>query len=124
MMSTENRTQSLPMSNETRGHAIRARRLAHGIKSVRQLADRSGVSREAITAAEAGQASAQTYERLEAWFDAFEEETGSDEANEPHIIVVRLKNDLGEVAVEGPVDDLAELEAAARRLLRGLREDL
>jgi hypothetical protein len=38
----------------------------------------------------------------------------------PHIVVVRLKNHVGEVAVEGPVEDIEALEAAAQRLIRGM----
>jgi transcriptional regulator with XRE-family HTH domain len=139
------------MSDETRGHAIRARRLGHGIKSVRAFAEASGVSRVAVTAAEAGEASTGTYDRLEAWLDRLEErdsatgegirrmsptkteralagaepETGISahspaQDTAPHIVVVRLKNHAGEVVVEGPVEDIATLEAAAQRLILGM----
>ena len=111
------------MSAETRGHAIKERRLRHGIKSVRQFAERSGVSRDAVTAAEAGLASPDTYDRLEAWLTAFEEETGTDVPQDPGVVTFRITGNLGvQVAVSGPVENLAELEAAVERLIRGMGE--
>lgn len=108
--------QSVPMSSETRGAAIKARRLVLGIKSVNQFAGLSGVSREAITAAEAGSASTGTYDRLESWLDRFEEETGNDEPAEARNVVIELGEGRGRVVVRGPVEDLEKLSAEALRL--------
>lgn len=116
--------ESGPVTSESRGKAIRARRLRHGIKSVRQFAEQSGVSREAITAAEDGVASESTYARLEAWLDTFEEETGAEEEEDraapaqAPTVVIRLGDGKGAIVVEGPVDNLDALIEAAERLRR------
>lgn len=117
---TIERADLMPMTDETRGHAIKRRRLALGIKSVRQVATKSGVSREAVTAAESGTASNETYDRLEAWLDTFEEETGHDvEPDDQGVVTFRLSGSFGvDVALSGPVENLAELEASVRRLIR------
>lgn len=123
MVQLRERADSVPMSKETRGHSIKARRLALGIKSVRELAKESGLAREAVTAAEAGTASVGTYDRLEAWLDAFEEEAGVDEVPDPRVVTFRLSGNFGvDVALSGPVDNLAELEATVQRLIRGMEE--
>lgn len=113
------------MSDEQgRGAAIKRRRLALGIKSVREFAAQSGVSREAITAVESGASSAseQTYARLEAWLDGFEEETGHDDSDE--LVEYRLSGDFGvSIVVKGPIGNMAELEGSAARLLREMRGD-
>ena len=113
--------RSLPMSDETRGHAIRARRLAHGIKSVSALAKASGVSRDAVTAAEDGTASTATYERLEAWLDRFEEESGADEPEDPHTVTFTVEGLYGaaKVVVSGPVENADALRRQVEALLRG-----
>lgn len=110
------------MSDETRGHSIKARRLALGIKSLREFAEASGISREALTAAEKGQGSSATYERAEAWLDRMDEETGMDE---PSAVPLRFTfHDIygvGELIVEGPIDRPDELVAAAAKLLAEIR---
>lgn len=124
MNGVANRAESLPMSTETRGHAIKARRLALGIKSLREFAERTGVDRQAITRAEAGAGSESTYERLEAWLSRFEEETGHDEPAGDDYIEYRLSGVFGvdSIVVKGPVRDAAELERSVARLVRELRE--
>lgn len=113
---------SIPMSNETRGHGIKSRRLALGIKSVREFAEASGISREALTAAERGEASAGTYERAEAWLDSFEEEAGHDEPSvEPIRFTFHDIYGIGELIVEGPVDHPDELVASITKLLAEIR---
>lgn len=112
------------MNSEARGKAIKARRLRHGIKSVRQLAEQSGVSRVAVTAAEEGRASDETYDRLEAWFGRFEEETGAAAPESapadtsPHMVTIRgtRAGDV-DVVVSGPIDDIEKLAATVERLL-------
>ena len=119
------------VDSEGRGKAIRARRLRHGIKSVRQLAIQSGVSREAATAAEEGLASESTYARLEAWLDTFEEETGAadrpaDTSPGPRMVTFRLPIGDVDVVVEGPIEDIDALAATVERLLtfeRNKQED-
>lgn len=110
------------MSDETRGHSIKARRLALGVKSLREFAEASGISREALTAAEKGQGSQATYERADAWLDRFEEETGHDEAvAEPIRFTFHDIYGIGELIVEGPVDHPAELVEAVTKLLAEIR---
>lgn len=114
------------MSDETRGHSIKARRLALGIKSLREFAEASGISREALTAAEKGSGSAATYDRADAWLDRIEEETGHDEpSTEPIRFTFHDIHsdtfDIGELIVEGPVDRPDELVAAVAKLLAEIR---
>ena len=112
------------MSDETRGHAIKDRRMRRGIKSRRAFADATGVSREAITAAEEGRASEGTYDRLEAWLDAFDAETGNDVPEAPGPVRFRLSGNFGvEVIVEGPVENITELEASVERLIRHMGDN-
>lgn len=106
------------MSDEARGQAIKERRLRRGLKSVRAFAEASGVSRDAVTAAEEGTASTGTYERLEAWLDAFDEETGNDEPEPGGKVSFSVKGNFGvAVTVEGPVENLDELEEVVARLI-------
>lgn len=114
----------LPMSDETRGHAIKRRRLALGIKSLRDFADKSGVDRAAITKAEDGNGSEGTYDRLEAWLTKFEEEVGADDSTDEGYIEFRLSGVFGvdSIIVKGPIGDAAELEQTVARLVRELRE--
>ena len=110
------------MSDETRGHGLKARRLALGIKSLREFAGASGISREALTAAEKGQGSGGTYDRAEAWLSGMEEETGHDEpSSEPLRFTFHDVYGIGELIVEGPVDRPDELVAAVAKLLSEIR---
>jgi len=110
------------MSDETRGHQLKARRLALGIKSVREFADATGIYREALGNAEKGHASDGTYERAEAWLDRMEEETGHDEpSTEPLRFTFHDIYGIGELIVEGPVDHPDELVASITKLLSEIR---
>lgn len=110
------------MSDETRGHGIKARRLALGIKSTREFAKASGISRDALTAAETGTASEGTYERAEAWLDRMEEETGHDEhTHEPLRFTLHDVYGIGEIIVEGPADRPDELVAALSKLIADIQ---
>lgn len=123
MTTTSIGAESVPMSDETRGHAIKRRRLAHGISSVRKFAELTNVSRDAVTAAEAGDASDATYERLESWLDRFDEETGSDDIPGDDMVEFRLSGNFGvDVVVKGPVTNLAELENSVEKLLRRMQQ--
>lgn len=109
------------VTNESRGKAIKRRRLHHGIKSLREFSEKSGVSREALTAAENDEASDATYQRLEAWLDRFEEEVGDDvsAAKDVDIIEFRIAGNFGvDVVVKGPASRLDEIERAVERLVR------
>ena len=108
------------VNRDARGRAIKTRRFRHGIKSVRQLAIQSGVSREAATAAEEGQASELTYERLEAWLDTLEEEAGADvkPAKGPRMVTISGARGDVDVVVSGPISDLDALADVVERLLR------
>lgn len=111
------------MSDETRGHGLKARRLALGIKSVREFAEASGIDREALGKAEKGQGSAGTIERAEAWLDRMEEETGHDEPAPPEPLRFTFHDvyGIGELIVEGPVDHPDELVASITKLLSEIR---
>jgi transcriptional regulator with XRE-family HTH domain len=115
--------------NESRGQALKKRRLSLGIKSISQLHRESGLSREAITAAEEGHGSTASYERLEAWFDRFEHETGSEAAEaaehaENHgIVEFTVDGDFGvKVVVRGPIQDVEALERSVGRIVASIRE--
>lgn len=111
------------MSDETRGHALKARRLALGIKSVREFAEASGIDREALGKAERGQGSPSTVDRAEAWLSRMEEETGHDEPTaEPLRFTFHDVYGIGELIVEGPVDRPDELVASIAKLLAEIRD--
>lgn len=119
---TARAARSLPVSDETRGHELKARRLALGIKSVREMAEASGIDREALGKAEKGQASTGTYDRAEAWLRSMEEETGHDEpVQEPLRFTFHDVYGIGELIVEGPVDRPDELVASITKLLSEIR---
>ena len=111
------------MSDETRGHAIKTRRLALGIKSLREFAEASGISREAVTAAEKGLATGATYDRAEAWLSRMEEATGHDEPMaEPIRLTFHDVFGIGEIIAEGPADKPDELIAAVAKLFAEIRD--
>ena len=114
---------------KSRGQEIKRRRINAGLKSLHRFAAATErldmkVSREAITAAEKGAASPETYDRLEAFLDRWEEETGNDEDEagpSPRQITFRVHGNFGvDVVVQGPVDDADELERVVERLIRGM----
>ena len=105
-----------------RGRRLKERRMRHDIKSLRELAEKTGVDRQAIARAEAGQASSATYDRLEAWFDRFEEEIGDDDAGGDQVeIEVRDIVGIGQVIYRGPAGDVPEFEAMLERLIERQR---
>jgi transcriptional regulator with XRE-family HTH domain len=105
-----------------RGAALRQRRLANGIKSVRALQQRSGVSRDAITNAEAGSASEATYERLEAWFSRYEVANAVNDVALAQVEYEVQAADGLRVVVRGQLTDAHDLERTVARLIRELRE--
>lgn len=96
--------------------------MAAGIKSVREFEKASGVSRNAITAAEDGHGSEGTYQRLEAWLARFDVET---ERDEPRLeqIEFTVEGDFGvKVTVRGPIRDRAALEDSVAKIIRSIRQ--
>lgn len=111
----------LPVTDDAeRGEAIRRRRLAQGFRSLRQFAERSGVSREAVTAAERGEARGDTYQRLEAFLDAFEHEVGEDEPV-VQMLEVTVEGENVRAIVRAPAGDPAALEEAVAAIIRALK---
>lgn len=113
------------MSDKARGEGIKARRLALGIKSLREFAEATEIDRQALSNAEKGQGSSGTYDRAEAWLARMEEETGLDEPTpEPNLIRLTFHDvyGVGEIVAEGPGDKPDELVAAVAQLLAKLRE--
>lgn len=116
----------LSVDQAARGQNIKQRRLALGIKSQHTLSKESGVSRDAVMAAEKGAASNETYDRLEAWLSRMEEEVGMDapDFESAGLVTFRLSGNFGvEVTVQGPVENVAELEQAVERLIRKVGEE-
>lgn len=130
-----------PMSNEARGHAIKRRRLAAGINSLREFAEATGLSRQTIARAEEGdhRTTDSTYARLEVWLDRFDTETTSEAehatkaaAGVPGVdvdahtgsVTFRLAGNFGvDVTVEGPVSNMAELQASVAALLKQMQSN-
>lgn len=81
MTATSSRLQPVTIDDgdkaerKARGAEITRRRKAMGMTFV-DLGEASGVDRSVISAAEKGDASTGTYDRLEAWFDARDAENG------------------------------------------------
>jgi transcriptional regulator with XRE-family HTH domain len=120
MVGEQGASDSVPRIGQGRGQSIRRRRMHLGIKSVREFAERSGVSREAVTAAEHGSASRSTYDRLEAWLDHAEQGEAAARRGD-HQVEFRVTGSLGvDVVVRGPVSDLPELESLVTRLIHQL----
>lgn len=110
------------MTFEERGAEIQRRRLAHGLRSLREFAERAGVSREAITNAEKGVASEGTYLRLEAWLDAYDHELGEDEPMSGiEQLEFLIEGEGVSVTVKGPVSDREALEASVANIIRNIR---
>jgi transcriptional regulator with XRE-family HTH domain len=127
MQRTKEVEESVRVREIERGEALRKRRLAHGIRSVREFAEASGVSRNAVTAAEDGRGSEGTYQRLEAWLDAFDHETGSDvppaNGDDVRTVEFTVEGDFGvRVTVKGPITDHEILRADVTEIIRSIRE--
>src|SRR4051812_11919552 len=98
------------MSNE--GDDIRARRQRLEVEAI-ELAAAAGIHRNTLSALEKGSSyNASTLTKVRRALEAMEEEAGiagpvlRDAApTEPHIVVVKLRNDVGEVVIEGPIGD-------------------
>ena len=136
MDSMSNGSGLVPVSDEIRWHAIEQRYLRLGITSQRDLeraaeAVEMGISRAAIMKAAQGKASPGTYTRIEAALDEIEhrmtteaEDLAEAAVKESGMVTFDLRGVFGadSVTVKGPVANLAELEAAVEKLLRGPRD--
>lgn len=115
-----------------RGANIRARRVGHGM-SLNGLAKLSGVTRQTIVKAEADddKVTELTFSRLERALDDFEDETEITNVetlpngNGGNLVKFTIHGVYGaaEVIVEGPVENMAELQAAVDKLLRGQQSE-
>lgn len=114
-----------PVTNESRGEAIRLRREALGIPNPHQFAQATGRDRETITRAEAGAASATTMDWLEGWLDTEEAKRGTPEpatGGEPLRIEMHGAYGIEEIIVTGPVDRPEELAEAVSKILDRLQK--
>lgn len=122
--------ESVPMSAETRGHAIKKRMEDLELGPVR-LAAEAGLNRKTVARALEGSASERSFRDLEDALSRLErridgpsieaEPVPRQSGNGDDKIVFRLTGLYGadEVIIEAPRDMIAEAEAAVARLLRG-----
>ena len=111
-----------------RGAKLKRRRNRHGL-SERALADAvksqgGTMDRATIKRAEAGIASSSTYDRLEAWFDDYEEQVGDNDVPAQEQIEVEFRNvfGIGQVIYRGSPENFPDFEAAIERLVQRERE--
>lgn len=113
-----------PVAEEmTRGAQIRARRERMSW-SARAFATRAGFNRGTLTDVETDAPTVRetSYAAAERTLDELEEELGYDKPGD-HVVrfVVRGVYGAEALVVEGPVEDIAALEASVDRIMRGLR---
>lgn len=118
----------LPMSGETRGHAIEKRANALGIYKARELERATGrvdrmVRRDLIGKAFRGQATDTTYQRLEDALTLLEEETGHDEDDDARVFEWHVSSQGISVTFKAPVENREEAEESALRLIREMKAD-
>lgn len=126
-----------------RGATIKRRRMGHGIRSVREFSEKTGLSRDAITGAEKGAVTTTeaTYERLETWLDDYDRTTQLDTREPADVPSPRegngpgdLPQDIIEVVVEGPstkfkvrfrghADQADSLREQAEKIIDGISFD-
>lgn len=127
-MARQNTAESGFVSDE--GKEVTRRRERLGMHK-NELADAAGVSRQTLAAIEEGagyrRASLTKIERALAEAEAEAGMTAppptpqqAERRSTPRTVVVRLKNDKGEVVLEGPAEDLPALQAAAEALMRSV----
>lgn len=106
------------------GEAIRKRRTALGV-TVKALAEKAGVDRGRLAAIEDGAtARASTIGAIEAALARLEQEMSGpyDEPDSGGMVTFRMSGDFGvDVVVQGPVENLAELESSVERLIQRMR---
>ena len=123
------------------GLDYKRRRLAAGFKSVRALADKSNISRDAISKVEAGKGTDYTRARLDAFFEKWDEETsseyletqaaqngtgnggnGGEAADEPFKVELGGVYGIENITFSGPVNHSQEIIERAVEFMRGVRE--
>lgn len=111
------------------GADVTARRTAIGM-SVSALAKKAGVDRGSLTALEEGRTVRDTTAAaIMRTLADLEHEMGMDvpeptQSAQPHLIEIEVTGDFGvRVVVKGPVEDEAEIVAAAMKLVRGMKAD-
>lgn len=119
-----NGAQSPLMTDETRGQAIKRRRLALGINSMRRFAQATGRDRETLGDAEADADTTldSTFDWIEAWLARAEAESGlTDAGPAPSMVEVELHDvyGVGEIIARGDPDQVAD---AVAKILERLRE--
>lgn len=116
-----------------RGKAIKRRREAHGIRSLRQWAEVAGINRATLAKVEDGTGSDEMLSRAEAFLDRLDAERSMDtrEPEAPVALDPELSQDLIEfditgprtewhVVVRGPAEIADELRRQAAELLRDI----
>lgn len=123
MLTTTERPHTLEGVTTSAGDAIKTRRTALGV-TVKALAERAGVDRGRLAAIEDG-ASARdaTIGAIEKALASLEEEmSGPYDNGERGLVTFRMSGDFGvDVVVQGPVENLAELEGSVERLIQRMR---
>lgn len=115
-------------SMRTDGDQVRARRKRMGLR-ISELAEQASVSRDTISDMETGKRNPHpdTVEKVLSALDRLEQEMGFDAppASEDRGSVVRfvVKGVYGaeSLVIEGPVSDIAELEASVDRIMRRIQ---
>lgn len=122
MLTTTERPNTLEGVTTGAGDAIRQRRTALGV-TVKALAERAGVDRGRLAAIEDGaSARASTIGAIEKALAALEEEMAGPYDNGGRLVTFRLSGDFGvDLVVEGPVENLSELENSVERLIQKMR---
>ena len=91
--------------------------------SQRDLERESGVNRATIAAVESGDKNVRpaSVKAISAALDRVETETSGPYDDEPKTVTFRLQGNFGvDVTLQGPVDNLDELEASVARLIRSM----
>lgn len=122
-----NRAGWLPVNKHERGQRLRQRMVDHKMNPT-QLAEAFGVSRSNVYDIFNGKAGPLAYEQMESWFDRQDAKARADvselvpeqpPAPEHEHVVFRLVGKPGiDVVVEGPVENMADLKAAAADLFK------
>jgi transcriptional regulator with XRE-family HTH domain len=125
MLTTRERPNTLEGVTKGAGEAIKKRRTALGV-TVKALAERAGVDRGRIAAIEDGaSARSATIGAIEKALNELEDEMGGPYDAGEHggrLVTFRLSGDFGvDLVVEGPVENLSELEGSVERLIQKMR---
>ena len=104
--------------------AVQLRRLALGM-SVKALAKHAGIDRGRLAALESGHSvRPTTLAAVTRALDEIEEEVSGPYDAEHGVVTFRLKGNFGvDVTLQGPVDNLDELEASVTRLMTSMGRD-